>query len=350
MSERKQYKSLDVAKFISALLIIIIHTAPFSSYSKVLTFGFRNIVCVIAVPFFFFTSGFLAFKKLNSLEEEKKKEYIKSYLSRVAIMYFIWSAVYFVFVCIKWSRKGFSIYGVLEYIKDFFFEGSYSTIWYLPALFFATLFVYLLKKKLSYKQILILSIVVYLFTLGGSSYYGLVTNIPFVKTIYDVYYSFFDTVKNGLLFGMPFVSLGAYVSQNEEKITEGAKGIKLIFPVLFFGIILAIEEFAVAYFGWNSRGVDTVISLVPLTYFLAKFLLVNEFKVSDNVCVLLRKYSILMFLTQRIPISIIELYFVNSPVAMNSMLNFIVVLAATMLISYVILKLSAKYKVLKKAY
>lgn len=350
MNERKQYKSLDVVKFISALLIIIIHTAPFATYSKALTFGFRNIVCVIAVPFFFFTSGFLAFKKLNALDESKRKEYIKSYLSRVAIMYFIWSAVYFIFVCIKWSRNGFSIYSVLEYIKDFFFEGSYSTIWYLPALFSATLFVYLLKKILSYKQILILSLVVYLFTLGGSSYYGLVTNLPFIKGVYDLYYSFFDTIKNGLLFGMLFVSLGAYVCENEDNITAGAKGIKAFVPVVLFGIVLAIEEFVIAYFGWNSKGVDTVISLIPFTYFLAKFLLVTEFKVKDNICVKMRKYSILMFLTQRIPISIIDFFFSNTLVATNSILNFITVLATTMLISFAILKLSEKFKILKKAY
>ncbi len=350
MSERRQYKSLDVAKFISAILIIIIHTAPFASYSKALTFGFRNIVCVIAVPFFFFTSGFLAFKKIDSLEENKRKDYVKSYLSRIAVMYFIWSAVYFVFVCIKWSRNGFSIYSVLEYVKDFFFEGSYSTIWYLPALFSATLFVYLLKKILSYKQIFVLSIVVYLFTMGGSSYYGLVTNVPFIKAIYDVYYSFFDTIKNGLLFGMPFVALGAYVSDNEESAVSGTKGFKAFVPVVIFGLALAIEEVVIAYFNWNSKGVDTVICLIPFTYFLAKFLIVTDFKVKDNICVLLRKYSILMFLTQRIPISIIDLFLANTTIATNSALNFITVFAATMLISFAILKLSEKFNMLKKAY
>ena len=124
----KQYKSLDIAKFICAILIIILHTAPFSSYSKILTFGFRNIVTVIAVPFFFATSGFLLFKKVESLEDRARDSYIKKYLSRLIIMYLIWSAVYFGFVVIKWVRKGFSAYFVFEYIRDFFFEGSYPTI------------------------------------------------------------------------------------------------------------------------------------------------------------------------------------------------------------------------------
>lgn len=49
---RKQYHSLDLAKFISAVLIIVLHTGPLSSYSSVLHYGLRNIVTVVAVPFF----------------------------------------------------------------------------------------------------------------------------------------------------------------------------------------------------------------------------------------------------------------------------------------------------------
>ena len=77
----KQYKSLDLVKFICAILIIVLHTAPFGSYSKMLTFGFRNIVTVIAVPFFFLTSGFLAFKKIDRLDSGNRKSYIFKYLN-----------------------------------------------------------------------------------------------------------------------------------------------------------------------------------------------------------------------------------------------------------------------------
>ncbi len=346
----KQYKSLDVAKFICAILIIVLHTAPFASYSKALTFGFRNIVTVIAVPFFFLTSGFLSFKKLDALGSNEKKEYIKKYLSRIAVMYLIWSAVYFIFVIIEWVRKGFTVHSVFEYVKDFFFEGSYLTIWYLPALLSATMFIYLLHKKLSYKTIFMASCFIYIFTLGGSSYYGLVTTVPFIKAIYNAYYSFFDTIKNGVLFGMIFVSLGAVVQEIEEKIAADKSVVRAIIPTAIFGLLLAIEEFVIAYFNWNIRGVDTVISLVPFTYFFVKLLLVIDFQVRDSACVLIRKYSILMFLTQRIPLSIIEMFMSDTVIAQNSMLYFITVLISTFLISFLIIKASNKFKVLKKAY
>lgn len=279
----KQYKSLDLAKFVCAILIIVLHTAPFSSYGKVLTFGFRNIVTVIAVPFFFMTSGFLAFKKLDALDVAQKKTYVASYLKRLTVMYLIWSAVYFGFVAIKWVRSGFSVYSVLEYIKDFFFEGSYSTIWFLPALLSAVLIVYLLHRKLSYKSIFAISCVIYIFTLGGSSYYGLVTKVSFVRRVYDLYYSFFDSIKNGVCFGMIFVSMGALVSEREERITADKSALKAVFPVILLGVALAVEEFMIARLDWNMKGVDTVIALIPFTYFLAKFVLSFDLDINDSV-------------------------------------------------------------------
>ena len=72
-AEIKQYNSIDLMKFIAAILIIILHTSPFQSYSKIISFGFRNIITIIAVPFFFCASGFLLFKKCSVLIDKEKK-------------------------------------------------------------------------------------------------------------------------------------------------------------------------------------------------------------------------------------------------------------------------------------
>ena len=348
--DMKQYKSLDAAKFVCAILIIILHTAPFSSYSKILTFGFRNIVTVIAVPFFFTTSGFLAFQKVESLEEKAKNCYIGAYLRRLAIMYLIWSAVYFGFVVVKWVRKGFSAYFVLEYIRDFFFEGSYSTIWFLPALFSAVLFVYLLRKKYGYRTIFGISCFIYLFTLGGSSYYGLVTKIPMVKMVYDQYYSFFDTIKNGVCFGMIYVSMGALLAEKEGTASKDWPMKKAILQLAVIAVLLAVEEFMIAYFDWNTRGVDTTIMLVPFSYVLMRILFMIELNVSNSACIAMRKYSILLFLCQRIPLSVIDLFMADTMVKRNSLLYFAAVLSSTFLIAYLLINASKKFQILKWAF
>jgi|GEM_PF-3830886 len=64
----------------------------------------------------------------------------------------------------------------------------------------------------------------------------------------------------------------------------------------------------------------------------------------------MRKYSILMFLTQRIPLSILELWLADTILVQNSMVFFVTVLAATLLISFGILQASKKINWLKYAY
>ena len=347
----KQYKSIDLAKFVCAILIIILHTAPFASYSRVLTVGFRNIITPIAVPFFFVASGFIAFKKIDGLAGQEQTQYVIKHLKRILVMYLIWSAVYFGFVVVKWTRaEDFSYWYVLEYVKDFFFEGSYSTIWFLPALFVAVLLVWLLHKKLSYKKMFLIACVVYLFTLGGSSYYGLVSKISFIKWIYDMYYSFFDTIKNGVCFGFIFVCMGAMLAEKEETVVAKGSMLQTLIGCGVCALLLAVEELAIGVLNWNLKGVDTVVMLVPFSWFFFSFLLKWDIKGNDELFLTLRKYSLLMFLCQRIPLSIIDLFMPNTLVATNSLVYFLVVLTSTLLIAFLIIQASKKVKVLKYLY
>lgn len=67
MAERKIYPSLDIMKFIMAMLILTQHTSNEWAHSTGLVhafFGLGN----FAVPFFFTCSGFLFFSKLNKIE------------------------------------------------------------------------------------------------------------------------------------------------------------------------------------------------------------------------------------------------------------------------------------------
>ena len=347
----KQYKSIDLAKFVCAILIIILHTAPFASYSRILTIGFRDIITPIAVPFFFVASGFIAFKKIGGKSGEEQTQYVMKHLRRILTMYLIWSAVYFVFVVIKWTRlDDFSIWNILEYVKDFFFEGSYSTIWFLPALLVATLLVWLLRKKLSYKSIFIIACLVYIFTLGGSSYYGLACKIPVVKDVYNVYYSFFDSIKNGVCFGLIFVCMGAMLAEKEAVIVQKGATWKTIVLCIISALLLAVEEVALGVLNWNTKGVDTVVMLVPFSWFFFVFLLKWEIKGQDKLFLTLRKYSLLLFLCQRIPLSIIDMFMSGSVIATNSLLYFITVLGSTMLIAFLIIHASNKVKWLKYLY
>lgn len=345
----KQYKTIDLFKFICAILIIVLHASPFASYSKILTFGFRNIVTVIAVPFFFAASGFLTFSKLNTVTDEADRtKYIWKYAKRIIQMYLIWSIVYFGFVICKWIRDGFSYMRVVIYIRDFFFEGSYSTIWFLPALLSATVFVYLLSKRFHKKTIILIAVPFYIFGLLGSSYFGITEKIPFLNDIFGVYYTCLKSVKNGLLFGFVFVALGAYIAERQDnlKITP----MKCLAGFSVSMILLAVESLTINVLDMNDRGCDCVLSLIPTTIFMLLLALRWQPGGSDKMYLVLRKYSLLMFLVQRIPISIIELFLNDTILMTNSIVNFTAIFGLTMLFSFVIIKLSDRFKFLKHLY
>lgn len=347
MNARKQYNSLDLAKFIAAILIVIIHANPFTTYSGLLSYSFRNIIAVVAVPFFFVTSGFLFFTKLNTLGKDEQKQYFGKYIKRLCIMYLLWSAVYFVFVLTEWIVHGFKAVDILIYIRDFFFKGSYSTIWFLPALITAVAIVYLLHKKFAYKTIFLISVPFYVFACLGSSYYGLVDNLPIIGNLFDAYFYIFDTVKNGVLFGWLYVALGGYLSEKIEKKPINTK-YSFVLSVVFF-IFMAAETIGQKYFKLSTNGVDTKILLVPLSIFLFYFIISINIK-SNGMYVWMRKLSLLMFLSQRIFLTLFDWFLSNTFFVKNSLVYFTSVLILTLAFSVLFIKLSDKVKVLKQFY
>lgn len=86
MAERKIYPSLDIAKFVMAMLILTQHIGNEWAHSTGLVhafFGLGN----FAVPFFFACSGFLFFAKLNTLDNKGQKDYYKKWSIRIGKMY-----------------------------------------------------------------------------------------------------------------------------------------------------------------------------------------------------------------------------------------------------------------------
>ena len=345
MSVRKQYNSLDFAKFIAAILIIVLHTGPFHSLNDAIDAGFRGIITVVAVLFFFVTSGFLFFGKLNSLEGKAKTDYFKQYMKRLGVMYLLWSAVYFVFVLRNWIVEGFVITDLLIYIRNFFLKGSYSTIWFLLALMVSVAIIYFLHKKLSYIKIFLLGIPFYVIACMGSSYYGLIETIPFLKSAFDVYFYIFDTIKNGVLFGWVYVSLGGIFS--EIKIQK--KTVRNFILTGVFFVLLAAESFIQVRFGWAINGVDTKLMLLPLSAFLFMFVINLDFK-DSKAFVWMRKLSLMMFLCQRIFLSLFDIFLIDTLFVKNSLVYFISILTLTLAFSVIFIKASEKIKVLKKFY
>ena len=61
----KRNCSIDIFRYICAIMVVAIHSSPFTDINKDLGYIFTEIVPQIAVPFFFITSGYFYIKGLE---------------------------------------------------------------------------------------------------------------------------------------------------------------------------------------------------------------------------------------------------------------------------------------------
>ena len=88
-TKQLQYQNLDLFRFLSSIIIIVLHVRPFFTVSYEIDMAINNIIGRICVPFFFFISGYFAAK-----QEQKKPDYIRSYIRSMIPVYLLWSALY----------------------------------------------------------------------------------------------------------------------------------------------------------------------------------------------------------------------------------------------------------------
>lgn len=234
----ENYKLIDLIKFIFAYLVIGIHIRPFQASSILINKLFYYNISNYAVPFFYACTGyFLIIKK----QEEDLHMKIIVRCKKIAKIYLIWSAVYLPLTVFGWKIDGNlnPIY-LLECLRNFFFVGEnfYSwTLWYLNGLIFALLLIDLLSRRLSIKQIVFVSSVIYVIGIVLNMINGHLDMVPFIlaKPI-SLYFFIFVTTRNGLFQSLVFVSIGMFVAQI-ECLGKLKVAVKEIFVIIGFYIV-----------------------------------------------------------------------------------------------------------------
>jgi len=268
MAERKQYASLDLMKFIMAMLILTQHTSNEWAHSTGLVhafFGLGN----FAVPFFFACSGFLFFSKLNTLSADEQKGYYKKWSLRIGKMYLIWSLIYFVFVLYGWIDRGFTMEMLGRYLHRAIVFSTYATIWFLPALWVGVSIVYWMKRHCS--NAMMWGIMVLLMVIGnlfGSYADLLLKGVPELTSFYNGYMDVFITWRNGLFNGAPFVFIGLLLAEGWGRNIS----FRISFmAVVVFSLAFSAEAFCISRFHFSSA-TDMGFMMVPAIYFMLKVL------------------------------------------------------------------------------
>lgn len=346
VEKRKNYWSLDFAKFLCALTIISAHFASeWASFPTVVDYAFS--IYVIAVPFFFCCSGFLFFKKLLSIEDPQEKwRYFIKYEKRIWIMYGLWTLVYFPFILVSWIRSGEFVVRLLNFIHSALVFQTYATLWFLPALAVGIAIIYFLVYRLSWRKMLVVSVLLYIFGMLAYTYYFVVDGTP-IADFYDAFVKIFKTTRNGAFNGAPFIFMGYTIAARER---EPSKSAFIKYGALAIASLLAVvAESFLLKFKFNVTGMDFGIFLVPFTYFFMMTVLNLELK-ERKIWLWCRKLSLLMFTSQRLFLSALPsvLPTLFGVIYSNSYVGLVAVITLTCAFSAVLILLSNKVKFLKR--
>lgn len=343
--KNKDYNAIDLMKFISAFLVIGIHTGPLLDINVFANFVFVQILARLAVPFFFITSGYFFFLKIDSSKGYKDKgnlTYLKTYLLRIFKIYIIWSILYLPFnIVALYQAESINIASMVGYLRDFLFTGSFYHLWFLPALLFAISVVYVLICKVGTKVTFILSIVLYGIGMLGNIYPTFLAEIPGISNVFALYMKVFTTTRNGLFFGMIFVVGGAIFAQHT--ITRSKHNLGVLFSISF--ALLVAECLILRELG-NMQDLSSMyIMLFPTVATL--FLLLTRIDLKPRTCYKeMRTLSLLIYVSHIIFVTILLWCFPT----LNSLLVYAISVGCSLALSYVIYIVSLKIPVLKNLY
>ena len=297
----------------------------------------------MAVPIFFLISGYLLMYRLNITKN--KKEYIKNYLKRLIKLYIIWTIIYLPIII---TRLITNKYGLISDFMIFFrntiFDGSVTHLWYIKDLAVAIIIICILKRlNLNDKKILAISLSLYLLGIWVDTYYGLLVSIvgkkSIITTIIRIYTKVFVTTRNGLFFGLIYVFLGMIIYNSKGQ----KKKINLQKYTLLFLILYIIEIFTLSYYT-NMKEFNLYLFLIPLVVCIFNYIVDKKIENRKIDFKLLKNMSTLIYFSHILFLEILKL------VLSNNLILFILVVILSILFSYIIIKLSNKFKFLKKIY
>lgn len=212
-SVTNNYIQIDIAKFIAALLVVAIHIPPLKNVTETGSLLLQQVICRLAVPFFFLCSGFFLGKKV----EDKTKTL--RYAKRIGMMYLLWSILYLPMILERfWKTDLTAGANLTELARRFFLIGSYIQLWYLLATLYGVLFLYLAIHvlKCSKRQLAVLAVLIYLVGVACNSYRHLWDGFTIVSDSIQAYRNLFVTTRNGLFFAFPFLAAGYLLAEWKE--------------------------------------------------------------------------------------------------------------------------------------
>lgn len=299
MEKKNSHYLINLGKFICALLVVLLHIISDKDI-----FGYiLSVTARISVPFFFMCSGYFLYNKFYESDINKRKKNVFKYIYKIFKIYLISSLVYMVFDYKFYFANDNKIKGSIILVRDFIFISTHYHLWYLISLCFAIYILYLLTKKMKFKNILIIAIIIYFFALISDIYYGIIRNTIFGQII-DVYEYLFGSIGNSFAVALIFMLIGMEIKRYKIVCKKGM----LKYFVLVYILFIA-ENYILKYF-YIAKDNNTSMFLVVLIPIIFVSLLgleeKNKFSYIKNYSDLLKSLSITIYIIHPMVIKIIH--------------------------------------------
>lgn len=271
-TDKKSYHAVDLIKYICAILVIMVHTAPLSPYSETANWYLMTIMGRFVVPFFFISTGYFTCKNTQIHGDG----YFRRYIFSLIKSYLIWSIIYLPcgihYIAIEYEIP-FYLYPI-ALLFALVYVGTYFHLWYIPALILALLLVHWFMKHFKKRYLLTLSFLCFL--IGAmETYYGFI-HIPLLVDLIDRYIAIFFTTRNGLFFGFFYVAWGYFIAQKDTWLKH-VHHYRILMSVFF--LLMIIE----AYIIRNSNNLDSNILLMAAPFTICLFLYAKDIDLTWNL-------------------------------------------------------------------
>lgn len=305
-AERKQYRAIDIAKFVMAILVAAIHVRPFTGQTA---FVYDDIIARIADPLFFQITAFLFFEKIfaqisGDLRQGMSWRMLGHYMKRILALYTAWFVIYAPVVLPRtWQECG-NIRGMLlALLKKYWLSGYYGAMWFMTALLLAMPLVFILTKYLGSRLCLLLSAPWFLLTVARMEYCSITDGWQVAGYFDSAIYGIFGWYGNGLTYGFFFCALGMWIAYKRTLGGQKNDSRDFALPSLISFLLLIIESYVIRDKGLG-QSFGAMFFLIPTSYFLLQWLLNVDFWAkpgekariwTDQICAHMRRLSILIF-------------------------------------------------------
>lgn len=344
---KTQYNALDLGKFVCALLILFYHY--FSEHGPVPRLLDEALsLYAVGVALFMVISGFLAFSKISVLDNyNDRRKYIFKQVRRILLIYLFWSIPYIVYQIAAWDYSSLTFEYVLDQLQRWIFGSTFYTIWFMPSLALGLLLAFYITEKLPKILQCVLPVLLYIFGALMLTYSFVGKQLPCYEMICGFVSKWLGGSRGWLLFGFPLIMLGKRMTRFKEKIKFWPCALmSCVSVVLMLAEALILRHFV------GHTGIDMAIMMIPSVFFILGALINLELP-NSSCFVWMRKMSVLIFITQRIFLTVVPSLLsdkCNDMIFSNVWIGAVWICGGTVLFSAIVIMLSKRIKWMRYLY